>query len=59
LGPKPEQIARLPELTGAGEDRTAEYGVFPVELHLYELVEIPVAADVNQLGVTGPKVRVG
>src|SRR6202040_3646059 len=59
LGPNPEQVVRLPEVTVGGEDRSAEEGVFPVEVDLDELVEIPVGADVNQLRVIGPEVRVG
>src|SRR5207302_4616564 len=59
LGPDPEQVVRLPEATRAGEDGAAEHGVLPVEVDFDELVEVPVAANVNQLGVIGPEVRVG
>src|SRR2546423_1529656 len=59
LGANPEQVAGTPERTVGGGHGTVEDGVLPVEVDLDELVEIPVDAGVNQLGVIGPQVRVG
>src|SRR4051794_19851092 len=59
LGANPEQVVGPPERAVGGGHRAAEHGVFPVEVDLEELIEVPVAADVDHLGVIGPEVRVG
>jgi hypothetical protein len=59
LEPQPVQVVRLLEPAGVEEDGDAENRVLPVEVDLDELVEIPVEADIDYLGMVGPEVRVG
>src|SRR5262249_22669771 len=55
LSAYPKHVVRLLGAAPGGEDNAGEDCVFPADVDLDELVQVPVATDVDQLGAIGPE----
>src|SRR5262249_24793004 len=57
---EPEEVAgALKARAGPVIDRLGVHRVFPVEVELHELVEVPVEADIDHFDLVGPEIGVG